>query len=276
MKRMDGKGRWWLLGGGVGLVILLTVGFLLFFAPETIRLLRRDTTWRTMQTNGVWRVGMDPSFPPFEQLDSAGKPAGFDVALAHELAAAWGIQVELIPIGFDSLLDALQAGRIDSVISALPFDERLTRDVAYSTPYFESGIFLATRPDTGIQTVAELANHTVGVEWGSMGDMVGRRLQKTAPTLQVQPFDTPTAAIDALVKEQTVDAILIDNVTLRIAQVQGSPLVTVGPVLESNPFVIAMPLMAYELQAAVEEALTQLSVSGELATLEENWFASTP
>lgn len=276
MKLMGRQRNRWLLGAGAALVILLAAILLFFLAPDTIRLLRRDTTWRTMQTNGVWRVGMDPSFPPFELLDSAGKPTGFDVALANEIAAAWGLQVELIPIGFDSLLDALQTGKIDSIISALPFDERMTRDVAYSTPYFEAGIFLAARPETGMQKVEDLANRTVGVEWGSMGDMVGRRLQKSTPSLQLQPFDTPTEAIDALVKAQTVDAILIDNVTLRIAQVQGLPLVTVGPVLESNPFVIAMPVAAYELQTALEEALAPMRTNGQLATLEETWFASTP
>ena len=276
MSRISRQRTWWLLGGGLALLIILTATFLLLFAPETIRLLRRDTTWRTMQANGVWRVGMDPSFPPFERLDDTGKPVGFDIALANEIAAAWGLQVELIPIGFDSLLDALQTGKIDSVISALPFDERMTRDVAYSMPYFEAGIFLATLPATEIQDTESLANRTVGVEWGSMGDMVGRRLQKATPSLQLQPFDTPTATIDALLQAQTVEAILIDNVTLRIAQVQGAPLVTVGPVLESNPFVIAMPVAAYELHAAVAEALSQMRTNGELATLEERWFASTP
>lgn len=273
---MGSKHNRWLLVAGMALAILLAATLLFFLAPETIRLLRRDSTWRAMQSTGVWRVGMDPSFPPFEMLDSAGRPAGFDVALAEALAAALGVNVELIPIGFDSLLDALQTGKIDSIISALPFDERMTRDVAYSAPYFEAGIFLATRPATGVQGTESLANRTVGVEWGSMGEMVGRRLQKTMPTLQLQRFDTPTAAIDALVKTQTVEAILIDNVTLRIAQVQGAPLVAVGPVLESNPFVIAMPVAAYELQAAVEETLTQMRMNGELATLEERWFATTP
>lgn len=276
MKLIGRQRNRWLLGAGVTLVILLAATLLFFLAPETIRLLRRDTTWRTIQSTGVWRVGMDPSFPPFEMLDRAGQPAGFDVALATELAAALGVNVELIPIGFDSLLDALQTGKIDSIISALPFDERMTRDVAYSTPYFEAGIFLATLPASAIQDAESLADHTVGVEWGSMGEMVGRRLQKATPALRLQRFDTPTAAIDALVKAQSVDAILIDNVTLRIAQVQGAPLITVGPVLESNPFVIAMPVAAYELQAAVAEALTQMHTNGELAILEETWFATTP
>ncbi len=260
----------WLLVAVSGLLLMVLLAVVFF--PDSVPLLRRDQTWRAMQANGIWRVGMDPSFPPFETLDATGQPVGFDVALAERIATAWGLQVELVPIGFDSLLDALQTGQVDSVISALPFDERLTRDVAYSVPYFESGIFLATRPASGIQDTSTLANRAVGVEWGSMGDMVGRRLQTATPTLQLQPFDTPAEALQALVETQTVDAILIDNVTLRMAQVNGAALVAVGPVLESNPFVIAMPSTAYELHAAVAQQLTALQTAGTLTALEERWF----
>lgn len=271
MNKSIGRRALWLIGGGL-LVALIAIAAVLWLAPGTLPFLRIDTTWRTMQANRVWRVGMDASFPPFEWLDENGKPVGFDVALAEAIAADWDMKVELIPIGFDSLLDALQTGRVDSVISALPYDERLTKDVAYSKPYFEAGIFLAIRPESAITGTASLANRTVGVEWGSMGDMVGRRLQKATPTLQLQPFDTPTAAITALIEERTVDAILIDHVTLRIAQVQGVPLITVGPVLESNPFVIAMPVNAYELQAAVAERLLALQENGTIAELEASHF----
>ena len=276
MKQRAGARNLRLIGGGVVVAALITVAVLLWLAPGTLPFLRIDTTWRTMQATGVWRVGMDPSFPPFETLDDAGQIVGFDVALADAIAAPWGVQVELVPIGFDSLLDALQAGKVDSVISALPYDERLTKDVAYSTPYFEAGIFLAVRTDSPITETAALANGTVGVEWGSMGDMVGRRLQKATPSLQLQPFDTPTAAITALVDERAVDAILIDHVTLRIAQVQGAPLRTVGPVLENNPFVIAMPVRAHELQAAVVERLLALQEKEVIAELEATYFKTIP
>ena len=109
-----------------------------------------------------------------------------------------------------------------------------------------------------------------------MGDMVGRRLQKATPSLQLKPFDTPTAAITALVDERAVDAILIDHVTLRIAQVQGAPLITIGPVLESNPFVIAMPVRAHELQAAVAERLLALQNQGVIVDLEATHFQEAP
>jgi ABC-type amino acid transport substrate-binding protein len=266
----------WLFGAvAVGVTAVALIA-LLFFAPNALGLLRRDTTWQTMHAKGVWRIGLDPSFPPFEMLNEEGKIVGFDVALAEQMAAAWGLQVELTPIGFDSLPDALRAGKVDSIISALPFDERMTRDIAYSAPYFEAGIFLATLPGTPINETMTLANRTVGVEWGSMGDMVGRRLQNTVPSLRLQPFDTPAAAIAALVDEGQVEAILLDHVTLRIAQVNGAPLVIVGPVLESNPFVIAMPIAAHELQRAVEQELANLRTTGVLTVLEEKWFSTTP
>lgn len=276
MKQQTGARNLRLIGGGLVLAALIAVAAVLWLAPGTLPFLRIDTTWRTMQANGVWRVGMDPSFPPFETLDDAGQIVGFDVALADAIAAPWGVQVELVPIGFDSLLDALQAGKVDSVLSALPYDERLTKDVAYSAPYFEAGIFLAVRTDSMITETAALANGTIGVEWGSMGDMVGRRLQKATPSLQLKPFDTPTAAITALVDERAVDAILIDHVTLRIAQVQGAPLITIGPVLESNSFVIAMPVRAHELQAAVAERLLALQNQGVIVDLEATHFQGAP
>ncbi|MEZ4675724.1 MAG: transporter substrate-binding domain-containing protein [Caldilineaceae bacterium] len=257
------------------LLALLVGALFFFFAPQRIvQLFRRDTTWQTMQTNGVWRVGMDPSFPPFEWLDETGKPVGFDVELAERIAADWGMQVEIVPIGFDSLTDAVQTGRIDSVVSALPFDERLTRNLAYSQPYFDAGLALAVRNDSSIQSVDTLTGHTIAVEWGSLGDMVGRRLQREDSSITLTPFETPADAIAALVNQPEIDALLVDHVTLRVAQVNGAPLRRVGPILESNPYVIAMPIRAYELQDALQTTLTDLQAEGVFTELESKWFLS--
>jgi len=265
------KRRWWISGGV--LLMLVVAALVLTFSPEAQTfLLRRDQTWQTMQRTGVWRVGMDPSFPPFEWLDTNGQPTGYDVALATQIAADWGLRLEIVPIGFDSLVDAVQTGRIDSVVSALPLDERLTQNIAYSDPYFDGGIFLAVREGTVLTSTDALTNQRIAVEWGSMADMVGRRLQKTTPPLQLVPFETANAAVAALVAGQEVDALLVDNVTLRISQVAGAPVVTVGGVLESNPYVIAMGRHAFELQQMVQTTLSKLQQNGTLGKLEAEWL----
>jgi ABC-type amino acid transport substrate-binding protein len=233
----------------------------------------RDTTWQVMQARGKWRVGMDPSFPPFEQLNAGNEMVGFDVDLARQMAASWQLELELVPIGFDSLLDAVRTAQIDSIVSAYPYDPRLTRDVLFSSPYFDAGIRLATRTDSPITSLEDLAGRAVAVEWGSMGDMVGRRLQETTPSLRLVQFATPGEAADALLSNSAIDALLVDNVTLRQAQARGAALRAVGPPLESSPYVIVMPRTARDLHSRIEGQLREMRDTGLLESLEAHWFA---
>lgn len=105
-----------------------------------------------------------------------------------------------------------------------------------------------------------------------MGDMVGRRLQREEATIALTPFPSPSEAVQALVDDASVDALLVDRVTLRQAQGGGAALIEVGPVLESNPYVIAMPLRATTLHEQVEQTLQRLRQEGVLAELEGAWF----
>lgn len=236
--------------------------------------LRRDYTWQAIQQRGVWRVGLDPSFPPFEMLDAAGAPVGYDVDLAHALAATWGVRAEIVAVGFDSLPDTLKTGKIDSIVSAYPYDERLTEDFRFSAPYFDAGLRIAVPIDSPIRTLTDLTGRRLGVEWGSVGDMIGRRLQREGMEMTLSPFETPDELVAALLDAQQVEAILVDNVSLRQAQAAGRPLRAVGAPLESVPYVIVMPHRANELQEQVADSLQTLQTRGVLAALEERWFGA--
>jgi ABC-type amino acid transport substrate-binding protein len=263
--------RIWLAAAGV-LALGLLAALLVWQGGSAVPgLFRRDATWVQMQASKDFRVGLDPSFPPFEDLTDAGEPVGYDVDLARALAAHWGLVAKLDTIGYDSLIDALKAARVDAVISAMPYDERLTRDVTYSTPYFEAGIRLAVRPGIGITGTADLAGRQVAVEWGSAGDAIARRLVREGIALESVPFDTPQAALEAAATGRA-DAVLVDNVSLRLAQGQGMDLVAVGPVLEPNPYVIVTPRRATTLAAEVAAALEVFAQDGTLAAIEARWF----
>lgn len=259
------KRRTWLWAGLGGLVLTACAGAWLLwagFGGSLNALLpsawRGDATWQAMQARGAWRVGMDPSFPPFESLDAAGKPAGYDVELARKLAAEWGMDVEIVSIGFDSLLDALQAAKIDAIVSAYPHDARLTRDVAFSQPYFDAGLRLVVKTGSSIAGSTDLDGKRVAVEWGSEGDMVGRQWQRAGVELTLVPYETPQDAVAALVGGKEVDALLADGVTLHVAQAAGAPLQAAGPPVTSNPYVIVVPRQAYELLDKVNAGLNRL------------------
>ncbi|NJN81458.1 MAG: amino acid ABC transporter substrate-binding protein [Caldilineaceae bacterium] len=249
--RLLGKRRA-LLWIGVGAAVVLGLAILLFATPTVPGriLFARDYVWQTIQRHGVWRVGLDPSFPPFEMLDESGRPVGYDVDLAHRIAELWGVRAEIVALGFDSLPDAVQAGKLDSIVSAWPYDPRATRDFIFSPAYFDAGIRLVVRQGSPIASAEDLAGHRVAVEWGSLGDMIGRRLEREGTALELVPFSTPEEAIAALAEAASVDALLIDNVSLRQAQGNGAQITGLGAPLEGNPYVIASSHSAGELGAA--------------------------
>ena len=230
-----------------------------------------DETWLKMQERGSWRVGMDPSFPPFETLDDEGAPIGYDVELARVIAAEWGLEAEIVAVGFDSLLDALLVDRVDAVISAFPYNARMTKDVSYSPPYFEAGVRLVVGADAAYEEVADLDGGTVAVEWGSRGDAIARRLQRAGAGFTRLPFESSEKAIEALVSGAS-DGLLIDGVTLRLAQGEGKPIRGVGSALDEDPYVIAVSIEAPKLRGALFEALAALEEKGQLDLLEDRWF----
>jgi len=288
MKKFVTTNRNWLLWCIAGLLALILLWMIAPQGQLDWLFLREDRTWQAMQARGTWRVGLDPSFPPFESLDGNGRPVGYDIDLARQIAQIWDLELVVVTLGYDSLLDALHVGKIDSVISALPYDSRLTKDYKFSKNYFEAGLRLAVHnkvqwpapaswDDQGIAEL--LSDRAIVVEWGSMGDMVGRKFQRLEPTIQIISVETPQEAIDVLNQQHSrtgdpVDALLIDNVTLRQAQGKGSQIQAIGPAIESNPYVIAMPLQANILHSQVEETVRYLQENGTLQSIEEQWFGA--
>ena len=258
--------RLWIVIGVLAAVLVVGGWLILREAGPPV-----DETWLKMQERGSWRVGMDPSFPPFESLDAEGAPIGYDVELAREIAAEWGLEAEIVAVGFDSLLDALLVDRVDAVISAFPYNARMTKDVHYSPPYFEAGVRLVVGADAAYEEVADLDGGTVAVEWGSRGDAIARRLQREGAGFTRLPFDSSEKAIEALVSGAS-DGLLIDGVTLRLAQGEGKLIRGVGAALDEDPYVIAVSIKAQKLQGALFGALAALEENGQLDLLEDRWF----
>src|SRR3954470_3402494 len=113
-----------------------------------------DSYLQAIQQRGVLRVGVDPTFPPFESLQD-GKFVGRDVELANAIASDLGVRVEFKPLALDTLYDALASDQVDMLLSALPFVYERQKEVRYSQPYFQAGQVIVTRPqETGIKSAA--------------------------------------------------------------------------------------------------------------------------
>jgi ABC-type amino acid transport substrate-binding protein len=212
---------------------------------------------------------MDPTYPPFDVVRD-GQVGGYDAAMARAIADDLGVRVEFKTLALDTLYDALIAGNVDVLVSALPPIPERQADVRYSVPYYQSGQVLVVRQgETAINGLGELAGKKVGVELGSNADTEARRLQRgTAPGMQLHSvYRSPDEALAALASGE-IDAAITDNASAQ-AYLAAHPgtLRVLSPPLTDEPFVVAVPARAGALAASVNATIERLRNSGELARI---------
>jgi len=232
-----------------------------------------DRVWERIRQEGVLRVGMDASYPPFEVVGAEGQFEGFDVDLAHLLAERWGVDVHFVNVHFDGLYDALAVGKFDLIISALPYDRTMTRDLAYSISYFDCGqVLLARTADISVTSVEDLSGRSVLVELGSEGHQLMRRLAKEKG-LEVS-IVTAREPVEVMARmgEPGVDAVVCDRVQA-FGYLQRKPeWQEVGDPLTAEAYVIAADAQAVELIAQVDASLEEWLQDETLQALQAAWL----
>ena len=271
MGNRRGWARWWPLG--LALVIVAYALLQVVGGSLDLRLrLGRDEVWEGIHARGVLRVGMEASYPPFEFTDADGVVQGFDVDLARALAERWGVEVQFVDLHYDGLVEALLAGKFDLIISALPYEERLTRDLSYSRPYAYLGLEVISRAEDGSPAqISELDGRVVAVELGSEAHQY-LRLQMRDHGLQAEILAERTLeqAVEAL-RQGRADLVVCDRVEAA-SYIQADDLLGSEALLTAEPVVIAAPRTAPTLQSEVDAALRAMQEDGTLARLEQRWF----
>jgi polar amino acid transport system substrate-binding protein len=241
---------------------------------------QRDVAWERIQRDGLLRVGMDASYPPFQVVTDDGEFFGLDVDLARALGAHWGVDVVMVNVHFDGLYDALRTNKFDLIISALPYDRTMTRDLRYSQSYFDAGQVLLVGGDrVDIEGLGDLfddgedsAPISIAVELGSEAHHLARRLTRDQGLpLEVLPQREMAGAV-ALLRNGEADGLLCDRVIAYDLLREHGDLHIAGPPLTSEPLVIAALIDAPILMEQVNAALSEWQTDGTLEALRARWF----
>ena len=93
-------------------------------------------------------VGMAGNMPPLNMTTKEGELIGYEVDLARAMAEAMGVRAKLEVIPFAELIPALQAGKIDLILSNMTITPGRNLKVAFVGPYFTSGKAFMTKVKT--------------------------------------------------------------------------------------------------------------------------------
>lgn len=225
----------------------------------------RDS-WSRIEESGVLRVGVDPTFPPFA-LDEGSNLQGIDVDIAQAVAAELGLDTQFTYFGYDGLYDALTTGQVDALISALVIAPERTKEITYSTPYFDAGLVLVADADGAISSMADLQGKVLAVELGALGHVEALEWERALGDLAVVTYGSAADAL-AAVSANEAQAALVDHVSGRLflgQQAEPSrPLIVVPGIVAPEPYAIAVRIEDRILLDKMNEALGRLQSSGRL------------
>ncbi|HHW46495.1 MAG TPA: transporter substrate-binding domain-containing protein [Clostridiales bacterium] len=81
-------------------------------------------------------LGTNAEFEPFEYRDDKGDVVGFDIEIAKRIAADLGKELVIDDMAFDSLIAALQTGKVDFVVAGMSNTEERRQNVDFSDDYY--------------------------------------------------------------------------------------------------------------------------------------------
>lgn len=118
---------------------------------------------------GTLRCAVVLDFPPMGSRDESNNPVGFDVDYCNDLAAALGVEAEIVETTFPERIPALMSGRVDVAVASTSDTLERAKTVGFSVPYyaFENAV---------------VANE--GVEMAGWEDMRGKTVGATAGTYE--------------------------------------------------------------------------------------------
>jgi polar amino acid transport system substrate-binding protein len=227
---------------------------------------------------GVIKVGTSADYPPYESVDSNGNKVGFDIELMNEVANRLGLKVEWVDMPFDSLIAAVQEGKIDASISCFNYSEERDKVVDFSDAYYTSeDAFTVADGFTGkIEKPEDVAAYKVGVQTGTTQDtwltdnLVSKGLLSEENLFRYDRVDQ--AMLD--LKNGRIDVMMSDYVPAQalVKQLGGLSVVYQG-VLSTGPLNIVLPEGDKELGQAVNETIAKLQSEGFIDTLAVKYFA---
>ncbi|MDO4814795.1 MAG: transporter substrate-binding domain-containing protein [Gemella sp.] len=162
-----------------------------------------------IKEKGKITLAVSPDYPPYEFYTAENgqvKVVGADIFLAEEIAKELGVKLEIVQLSFDSLLPALNSGRVDMVISGMNPNEERRQVVDFSDTYYVSGsAFIVKNKD--ITSEEDLKKMRIGVQKGSIQEkFLLDEMKLPMDNLQALA-DTPSLLQD--LSNENIDAIFM-------------------------------------------------------------------
>jgi polar amino acid transport system substrate-binding protein len=154
----------------------------------------------------------DQDFAPWSFRDAEGRLQGLAVDIAQLACEEAGIKCDIKPAAYANLLQSLESGAAQGIVSGPKLDENLAAKFSLTRPYFQTLGRFAVRAGSPLSTpdVRSLAGRRIGFRGNSAH---ARFLETYYARSALVPFDTQALLLEGLRTGQ-VDVVFGDAVQL--------------------------------------------------------------
>ena len=221
-----------------------------------------DDSLQKIKQKGTLVVGMSADYPPYEfttKKNGKTEYVGFEVDLAKQFAKDLGVKLVIKNMDFDSLLVALETGKIDVIISGMNVTNERKKSVDFSNTYYSgNSYFLINKTDKErFNTAKDFKGKTVGAQNGTLQSTM---IDKNMPGVKNKGLAKLSNLVIGL-QSHKVSAVLMDEATAKAYAANNSNLYAFNSKLPSTAGDIAMafPKGDKSLEAAANKTIKQVN-----------------
>lgn len=214
----------------VGIVTIVSL-FLSFAMPvkAASQKVGNGTILKKVEQTHTLVVGTSADYPPLEFTTSVNgktKYVGVDIELAKELAKDLHAKLVVKNMSFESLLVALETGKVDLVIAGMSPSPERAKSVDFSNIYYKASgeYFLINKKDQSkYKTIKDFAGKNIGAQTGSIqAQLIKDQMTKS----HYKGLDKINNLVLAL-QSGKIDGIVMDELTSHAYQTNNKNLVAV-------------------------------------------------
>ena len=223
------------------------------------------------------KMGTNASFPPYEFYDDeSGEIVGIDAEVAAAICEKLGYELEIVDMDFDAIIPAVTTGKIDFGMAGMTVTEERMQSVDFTTSYATGIQVVIVKEDSEITSVddlfAEGANHKIGVQQGTTGDIYCSGDIEEAGLGTIERYKNGTDAVLALTSGK-VDCVVIDNQpALKYVEAnEGLKILDTEYAVEDYAIALAKDS---ELTEKINAALEELIADGTVQAIIDKYIAA--
>jgi len=218
------------------------------------------------------RIGVAPNSPPMifkEGKNIVGVEADFAQALGRQL----GRPIQFVELPWEDLIDALEANKIDIIMSSMSVTRARQMRVAFSDPYLRVGQMALVRAEDKFKYLPlgnSLATQTIGLKKATTGDLL---VQQEFPRAKRKYFVSGDEAARAVMKKK-IDLFLTDSTMIwyLAGKYEADGLVAAPMAFSDEILAWGVRRSEPQLLESVNSFLKKGSASGELDRMLHRWI----